>query len=114
MGKANGLSRRADWQKGVENNNEDRTLIKQEQVRGVEILVKDGNLRERIKKTQKENKKVVKAVEELKKVEMKNLRDKEQAIEKEIVMKEGCIYIPERDLRREIIHLYYDTPVKEL
>jgi len=29
-------------------------------------------------------------------------------------MKEGCIYIPERDLRREIIHLYYDTPVKEL
>jgi len=37
------------------------------------MLVKDGNLRERIKKTQEGDKKVVKAVEELKKAGMKSL-----------------------------------------
>jgi len=30
MGKADGLSRRLDWQEGVERDNEDRTLIKLE------------------------------------------------------------------------------------
>ena len=50
MGKANRLSQRVDWQKGVEKNNEDRMLIKPEWVRGVEILVEDENLRESIKK----------------------------------------------------------------
>jgi len=28
-------------------------------------------------------------------------------------MKKGCIYVPEGDLRREIIYLYYNTPVGE-
>jgi len=37
------------------------------------MLVKDGNLRERIKKAQEGDKKVVKAVEELKKAGMKSL-----------------------------------------
>jgi len=32
MGKANGLSQRADWQEGVEKDNENRTLIKPEWV----------------------------------------------------------------------------------
>ena len=96
----------------MENDNEDRTLIKQEWVRGVEMLVEDGNLRERIKKAQKEDEKVVKVVEELNKAEMKNLRDEEWAIKKGIVMKEGCIYVPEENLRREIIYLYHDIPVR--
>ena len=30
MGKADGLSRRSDWEKGVEGDNEDRILLKQE------------------------------------------------------------------------------------
>jgi len=30
MGKANGLSRRRDWEKGVEGDNEERTLLKPE------------------------------------------------------------------------------------
>jgi len=65
MGKANGLSQRVDWQEGVKNDNKDRTLIRPEWVRGVEMLVEDRNLRERIKKAQKGDKKVVKAIEEL-------------------------------------------------
>jgi len=65
MGKANGLSQRVDWQEGVKNDNKDRTLIRPEWVRGVEMLVEDRNLRERIKKAQEGDKKVVKAIEEL-------------------------------------------------
>ena len=30
MGKANGLSRRPDWRKGIEKDNKDRTLVKEE------------------------------------------------------------------------------------
>jgi len=52
-------------------------------------------------------------VEELKKAEMKTLRDKEWTIEKEVVMKEGQIYMPERKLRREIIQLHHNMPVGE-
>jgi len=55
MGKADGLSRRPDWQEGVERDNKDWTLIKPEWVRGVETIVKEGNLRERIKKAQEED-----------------------------------------------------------
>ena len=61
----------------MENNNKDRTLIKLEWIREVEMLVEDGSLREKIKKAQKGDKKVVKVVEELKKVGIKSLRDKE-------------------------------------
>ena len=59
----------------MENNNKDRMLIKQEWVRGVEMLVEDGNLGKRIKETQKGDEKVVKVVEKLKKAGIKNLRD---------------------------------------
>ena len=61
----------------MENNNEDRTLIRLEWVKGVEMLVEDRSLREKIKKVQEEDKKVVKAVEKLKRVGIKSLRDKE-------------------------------------
>ena len=77
MGKANRLSQRVDWQERVENNNKDRTLIKLEWIREVEMLVEDGSLREKIKKAQKGDKKVVKAVEDLKRAGVKSLRDEE-------------------------------------
>jgi len=50
MGKADGLSRRPDWQEGVEKDNEDRMLIQPEWVRGVEMVIEEGDLRKRIKK----------------------------------------------------------------
>ena len=77
MGKADGLSKRPDWQEGVEKDNKDWTLIKPEWVRGVEMIVEEENLRERIKTAQKGDERVVKAVEELKKAGVKTLRDKE-------------------------------------
>jgi len=112
MGKADGLSQRADWQEGVENDNKNRTLIKLEWVKEVEMLVEDRSLRERIKKAQEGNEKVVKVVEELKRAGMKSLRDKEWLIEEEVVMKEEYIYIPEGELREEVVCLHHDTPVK--
>jgi len=61
----------------VENNNKNRTLIRLKWIRRVETLVEDRSLREKIKKVQKGNEKVIKAIEELKRVGMKNLKDKE-------------------------------------
>jgi len=113
MEKADGLSRRPDWQEGVEKDNKDQTLIKPEWVRGAETIVEEGNLRERIKMAQKEDKRVVKAVEELKKAGVKMLRDEEWEIEDRVILKEERIYVPEGELRGEIIRLYHDTPVGE-
>ena len=52
-------------------------MIKPEWVREVETLVEKENLRERIKRAQEGDKRVVKAVEELKKAGVKILRDEE-------------------------------------
>jgi len=95
----------------MERDNEDQMLIKPEWVRATETLVEEGNLRERIKKVQEEDERVVKAVEELKKAGVKTLRDKEWEIEDEVVLKEGRIYVPEGELRGEVIQLHHDTPV---
>jgi len=111
MGKADGLSRRPDWQEGVKRDNKDQKLIKLEWIRGVETLIEEENLRERIRKAQEGDEKIVKAVEELKRAGIKALKDKEWEIEDGIVLKEERIYVLEEDLRREIIQLHHDTPV---
>jgi len=77
IGKMDGLSRRPDWQEGVEKDNENQKLVKPEWIRRVETIIEEENLKERIKRAQEGDKKVVKAVEELKKTEVKTLKDKE-------------------------------------
>jgi len=77
MGKANKLSRRPDWQERVEKNNENQKLIKPEWIRRVETIIEKGNLKERIRRTQKGDKKIVKAVKELKRTGIKMLKDEE-------------------------------------
>jgi len=47
----------------------------------------------------------------LKRAGIKTLKDEEWEIEDGIVIKEGKIYIPERELRGEIIQLHHNTPV---
>ena len=88
MGKADGLSRRPDWQKEVKNDNQDQMLIKPGQIKRTKTLVEENKLREKIKKVQERDEKVVKAVEELKKIGIKTLRDEEWMVEEGIVMKE--------------------------
>jgi len=77
MGKTDGLSRRPDWQEGVERDNKDQKLIKLEWIRRVEMLMEKENLRERIRKAQEGDEKIVKAVEELKRAGIKVLKDEE-------------------------------------
>ena len=104
MGKADGLSRRPDWQEGVEKDNKDQKLIKPEWIRETETMIEEGNLKERIKRVQEGDEKVVKAVKELKRTGIKTLKDEEWEIEEDrIVIKKGRIYVPEGELRGEII-----------
>ena len=95
----------------MEKDNEDQKLIKLEWIREVKMIIEKRNLKERIRRAQKGNKKVVKAVEELKRAGIKTLKDEEWKIEDGLVMKEGRIYVPEGKLRREVIRLHYDTLV---
>ena len=48
MGKADRLSRRPDWQEGVEKDNEDQKLIKPEWIREAKTIIEEGDLKERI------------------------------------------------------------------
>jgi len=61
---------------------------------------------------QEDDERIVKAVEELKKARIKMLKDKEWEIEEGIVIKERRIYVPEGELRGEIIRLHHDTPIR--
>ena len=111
IGKADGLSRRPDWQDGVERDNKNQKLVKPEWIRKAETIIEEENLKERIRKAQEGDEKVVKAVEELKKAGIKTLKDEEWEVEDGIVIKEGRIYVPKGDLRKEIIQLYHNTLV---
>ena len=66
----------------MENNNKDRTLIKPEWVQkevrqGEKTLIEEESLKERIKKVQRKDKRVVKVVEKLKRSGVKVLKEKE-------------------------------------
>ena len=103
MRKADGLSKRPDWQEGIEKDNKNQKLIKPEWVKRAETIIEEGNLKERIKRAQEGDEKVVKAVEEMKKAGIKTLKDEEWKIENGIVIKEGKIYVLEEELRGEVI-----------
>ena len=69
IGKANSLSRRPDWEVGVEKDNENKTLVKLEwleirEIKVVEIIVE--RVLEEVKKLKVKDNKIVKAVEEMK------------------------------------------------
>jgi len=80
MGKADGLNRRSNWKKEVEGDNKKRTLLKPEWIRSIqagEVIVEGIDVLERIRKLEAKDNKVIKAVEEMKKMEVKMLRDEE-------------------------------------
>jgi len=71
MGKADSLSRRLDWEVGVEKDNEDKTLVKPEwlkvrRIETVEIIVDGVDLLEEVRKSKVKDDEVVKVVEEMK------------------------------------------------
>jgi len=119
IGKADSLSRRLDWEVGVERDNEDETLVKPEwlemrRTETVEIIIKEVDLLEKVRQSKVKNNEVVKAVEEIKWAGVKMLRDKEWKEVNGVIYKEEKVYVPKDDkLRAEIIRLHHDMPVGE-
>ena len=98
MGRTDSLSKRVDWAEGVEKDNENQVMLKEKwlEVRAMEQLVKgpEEEIVKRIKEARDKNEEVIKAVEEMKKVGVKTLRDEEWQIEEGLVLKKGRVYIP--------------------
>ena len=78
MEKANGLSRRLNQKIETENDNENQKLIKEEWVQEmIEVVGLKAVLIEKIKGAREKDKEVIKVVEEMKKIGVRNLRGDE-------------------------------------
>ena len=81
MGRADSLSRRVDWAEGVEKDNENQVMVREEwlEVRTMEQLIEgpDEGIIKRIKEARDKDEKMIKVVEEMKKARVKMLRDEE-------------------------------------
>ena len=114
MGKADGLSRRLDWKVGVEKNNENQIVVKEGWLCSMQEVVIEGPevvILEKIKKARSKDKDIVKIVEKMKRVGVKELQWNEWQVEGELVLKEGKVYVLKKaELRVEIIQLYHDVP----
>ena len=76
MGKVDELSRRPDWKAGVEKNNENQTLIKEQWIYSlVEVIIEgpEVEILEKIKIAKEKDEEVARVVEEMKKVGVKVL-----------------------------------------
>jgi len=113
IGRADSLSRRVDWAEGVERDNENQVMLKEEwlEVRAMEQLVEgpEKEIVKRIKEVRDKDEEVIKAIEEMKKTGVKMLRNEKWQIEEGLVLKEERVYVPKNEkLRVEIIWLHYD------
>jgi len=117
MGKADGLNRRPDWEVGIEKDNEEQLLVKKEwleakRIQVTEIIIEGVDLLDKVRKSKARDDEVVKAVEEMKRAEVKMLRDEEWCQEDELMLKEEKVYVSKDEkLRAEVIMLHHDTPV---
>ena len=101
MGKADGLSRRPDWEVGIEKDNEEQMLVKKEwleakRIQVTEVIIEGVDLLDKVRKSEARDDEVVKAVEEMKRAGVKMLRDKEWRQEDGLMLKEGKVYVPDR------------------
>ena len=76
IGKADGLSRRLDWRVGIEKNNDNQVFIKDNWIHKLqEVIIErpEVDIIEKIKKARSKDEDVVRGVEEMKKVGVKEL-----------------------------------------
>ena len=71
MGKVNSLSKRLDWEIDVERDNENKTLVKPEQLQvrrteKIEVIVKEVNLLEKVRQSKVKDNEMIKVVEGMK------------------------------------------------
>jgi len=107
MGKADGLSKRPDWKVGIENDNNNQTLIKEQWIHNLAEVVIEGpevDIVEKIKKARSKGEEVVRVVEKMKKAGVKVLQGDKWQIDGELVLKKGKVYVSkDKKLRVEII-----------
>ena len=76
MEKVDGLSRRPDWKVGVDKDNENQVLIKDNWICNLQEVIIEGlevDILEKIKKARSKDKDVVRVVKEIKKAKVKEL-----------------------------------------
>jgi len=76
MGKADELSRRLDWKVGVDKDNENQIIIKDNWIHSLQEVVIEGpevEILEKIKKARSRDEDIVRVVEEMKKTKVKEL-----------------------------------------
>ena len=109
------LSRRPDWKVGVDKDNENQVFIKDNWIHSLQEVVIEGpkvEILEKIKKARSKDEDVVRIVEEMKKVKIKELRENEWQIEGDLVLKEEKVYVlKNKELRVEIIRWHHDVLV---
>ena len=69
IGKVDGLSRRPNWKVGVDRDNKDQVVIKDNWIRSLQEV----DIIEKIKKARDKDKNVVRVVEKMKKTKVKEL-----------------------------------------
>jgi len=113
MGKADELSRKADWKVGTDRDNENQVFIKDHWICNMYKVVIEGpevKLVEKIRKARSKDEDIVRIVEKMKKVGVKELRGNKWKIKGELVLKVGKVYVPkDEELRMEVIWLYHDV-----
>ena len=96
MGKIDGLSRRLDWKVGIEKDNDNQIIIKDNWLHKLEEVIIKGlevEVIEKIKKARGKDKEVVRIVEEIKKAGVKVIQGEEWQIEGDVVLKKGKVYV---------------------
>ena len=119
MEKVDSLSKRPDQKVGVERDNENKILVKLEQLEvkktgGIEVIIERVNLLEKVKHSRVKDNKMIKAMEEIKQTRVKMLRNGKQKEINGIIYKKRKVYVPKNKKSRvEIIRLCYNIPLGE-
>src|ERR1700759_3198575 len=122
MGKADSLSRRPDHKEGVQDDNKDVVLLKPEMFAELSIRAmqqghllingEENKILKRIREAKEQDEAVIKAVEEMKKANIKTLKEGEWQLEQDLVLYYGKVYVPNNaKLRLDIIAMHHDTPI---
>jgi len=107
IGKTDGLSRRLDWKVDVDRDNKNQVVIKDNWIHSLQKVVIEGlevEMLEKIKRARSKDEEIIRVVEEMKKMMVKELQGSEWQIEGGLVLKEEKMYmLKDKELRTEII-----------
>jgi len=92
-----------------------KMLLKPEWIKSIqagEVIMESVDILEKIRKSEAKDNKVIKVVEEMKKVGVKMLSNKEWREENRLMLKEEKVYVSKDEaLRVETIRIHHDTPI---